>query len=155
MGAGASTLENNLVSDETHESLATLPSDVLEELDLLRAELENLRLEEAKLAGVEGTWMGHRCVRVPSQTRRRRGRSRSPIWSGVFETDTEETLAACLPSNAVAEIEVLRVELETLRQKKTARDEAVDEERFNHRTPSSRDLFPNAIDGAGESMSRR
>jgi hypothetical protein len=126
MGAGASTCAEGqqFVSTETQEQLATLPAAVIDELEELRAELERLRLDALRIEqthGDDGLWMGHNCVRVPAQTRQRRGRSRSPIWSGLC-TDTEEHLRS-LSSDAQEELEALRAELDALRRQQATREE--------------------------------
>lgn len=117
------------MSTETQEQLATLPAAVIDELGELRAELEKLRLDASRMDalrieqthGDDGLWMGHNCVRVPAQTRQRRGRSRSPIWSGLC-TDTEEHLRS-LSSDAQEELEALRAELDALRRQQATREE--------------------------------
>ena len=76
MGAGASALNMDMISQQTYDQLGELPEDVVHELTTLRSELHFLRAESEKWQTEQkGEWMGHSCVRVPSQ-RRQRARSR-------------------------------------------------------------------------------
>lgn len=112
------------MSSETQEQLATLPTAVIDELEELRTELERLRLDALRIEQTHGDarlWMGYNCVRVPAQTRQRRGRSRSPIWSGLC-TYTEEHLRS-LSSSAQEELGALRAELDALRRQQATREE--------------------------------
>ena len=101
-----------MVSQETFEQLGELPEEVLDELLQLRSELQMLRAANEKFEGSqEGEWMGHTCVRVPSQ-RRQRARSRSPIWAGMDELGSH---LEHLPTSVREEVAALRNELEMLR----------------------------------------